>query len=54
MDKHKQVDNILLDFLFENDENTFDEIMCSDSIVELLSDENCILMLTKRMVETEN
>ena len=50
----KYVDKILLDYLFAEDANTFDEILCSDEAYKLLSDENAILLITKKMVETEN
>lgn len=50
----KDVDKIVLDYLFAEDSNTFDEILCSDEAYKLLSDENAILLITKKMVETEN
>jgi hypothetical protein len=50
----QKIDEIVTNFLFSEDSNVFDEILCSDSAYQLLSDENCIMILTKKMVETEN
>lgn len=50
----KQVDRILLNFLFSEDANVFDEILCSDKAYALLSDENVVMIITKKMEETDN
>ncbi len=52
-DKERHTD-MLIEYLFSEDGDIFDEILCSDNTYKMLSDENCIMLITKRMVETEN
>lgn len=49
----KQVDNLMFDFLFSEHTN-LEEIWVDDVVMKALSDENVLLVMTKKMVETEN
>lgn len=49
----KEIDKSLMDLLF-SEHISFDEIYVDDYAAKVLSNEDCILIMTEKMVETEN
>jgi hypothetical protein len=48
------IDRIVTEYLFKENGEVFDAIACDDVAYELLSNEHVIMIITKKMMETEN